>query len=86
MKPKAKPGELKLYWNRRECDIGYSWGGDGASKPDAHLMHGVFTMDRLRPNYRTGLSEFDPSFVKELERRGYDLTTIKFSIQQKPRT
>lgn len=26
---------------------------------------------------------FDPSLIKELETRGYDLTTLKFSIERK---
>jgi hypothetical protein len=72
---KAKPGELKMGWNRRERDIGVAWGGDGASKADGNLMLGVFALLQCVTGKR--LSD-------ELAARGYDLTTLRFSIKQKP--
>lgn len=74
---KAKPGEIKIGWNRREQDVGYAWGGDGASKADGNLMMGVFG---LTPMF-TG-----KTLTAELEARGYDLTTLRFSIQRKRET
>ena len=71
---KAKPGQLKMGWSKREKDISYAWGGDGASKNDATLLHAILTMP---------IKHFDKTFQQMLVERGYDITTIKFSIQKK---
>jgi len=70
---KAKPGQLKMGWSKREEDIKYSWGGDGADRCDASLLHMVLT---------TPFKYFDKTFQGELIERGYDITTLKFSIQK----
>ena len=67
---KAKPGELKFGWSND--DIVYAWGGDGASREDAHLLD-LFLNKKL----------FDKTLQEELISRGYDITTIKFSIRVK---
>ena len=58
---------LKAYWSRREKDIVFSY----PTKPDGQLLcnalHGI------------GVKEL----VAELDRRGYDITTLKFTIKQK---
>lgn len=71
-------------------DIFYAWGGDGARRCDGALLNYVFTQKRLRLVYgdeqkqNGGLNwKFDSSFLEELESRGYDITTLKFSIQRK---
>lgn len=83
-KLRAKPGELKAQWGKASRwdgpDLCYAWGGGGAAKADAHLMHGVFTMDRYG---FAGYEDREHSFLKELEARGYDITTFKFSIKRK---
>ena len=71
---KAKPGQLKMGWSKREQDVMYAWGGDGADKSDASLLHAVLTVP---------LKYFDKTFQEELIERGYDITTVKFSIQKK---
>lgn len=79
--PKAKPGELKAQWGKLKYDtpdLCYAW-GDGCSKADSHLIHNVFSSGRFHP----GSFEQDKSLLEELEERGYDLTTMKFSIQKK---
>jgi hypothetical protein len=43
----------------------------------------MFCSDRQRWDYEKNGMAFDPSFVKELENRGYDIKTLKFSIQKK---
>lgn len=73
---KAKPGELKAGWGRpdkhTEPSICYAWGGAGSSSPDGRILCRAFE----------DLPIFDDiSLVKELEKRGYDLTTLKFSIR-----
>lgn len=74
--PKAKPGELKVAFGKSdgELDLFYCHGGDGASKRDSrmvsHFMEGVTFFD-------------DRNMRQELDYRGYDITTLKFTIQRK---
>jgi hypothetical protein len=70
---KAKPGQLRMGWSKREDDIVYVWGGSGADKTDAALLHGVMTVVPVT----------DKTFIQELEDRGYDITTISFSIKKR---
>jgi hypothetical protein len=56
---------------------------------DGHLAHNVFCADRMRSNWHPTPEnpypwDFDPSFVKELEARGYDVTTLRCSVERKP--
>ncbi len=83
----AKPGELKAQWGKlphNDPDICYLWGGGGAASGDGHLLHGMFSGYGHRKG-DSGIVEHD-GFLKELEARGYDLTTLKFSVQQKVKT
>lgn len=81
--PRAKAGELKAKWaNEGEAaggDIAYAC-GVGCHKADLHLLHYVIGAGHWNPNDR----KTDPSFLDELKARGYDLTTIRFSIQKLP--
>lgn len=88
--PKAKPGELKMGYGKMPGDapdLCFAW-GDGCSKRDGNLMHYIFCGKRQRVTYgnekvEKGPVVFDPSFVEELEARGYDITTLRFSIMKK---
>jgi hypothetical protein len=85
--PTAKPGELKAVWGRAERgdapDIVYAW-GEGVNRADGRMLHNALSGERLRPTMKNlGGYEVDKSFLEELENRGYDLTTLKFSIQKK---
>lgn len=79
--PKAKDGELKLQWGKLphdEPDVCIAW-GDGASKRDGHLMFNALCGARNRFNSATQ----DCSVIEDLAARGYDLETIRFSIQKR---
>jgi hypothetical protein len=89
--PKAKPGQLKAQWGKWPGDapeLCYAW-GSGVSKRDANLMHDMLCGKRARravgdERPQLGLPIiYAPSFLQELEVRGYDITTLKFSIQKK---
>lgn len=84
--PKAKPGELRACWGKPDRysgpDICYAW-GDGVPSADASLLHLTISTERMTFDFPTTGHKFDPSFIKELETRGYDLTTLRFSIQKK---
>lgn len=78
--PKAKDGQLKAQWGKlphETPDLIYVW-GDGVPRCDSRLLYNIFSMKRFPP----GSFEADPSFLDELKARGYDLTTIKFSVEK----
>lgn len=62
---------------RLRGDLLYEW-GDGCSKADGALMHYAFGVEHFTID-RT----WAPSLMKELHDRGYDLTTLKFSIKKR---
>jgi len=64
---------LGASWSKREKDIMIRY----PNKRDGNLLYGYFR----RINY----PEHETSLLCELEKRGYDLTTIKFSIKRKHR-
>jgi hypothetical protein len=79
-KVKAKPGQLVMQYGRDddgEVDVVFAW-GEGCSKRDGALLHWRIGSDNL--NHKM---EVDQSLLKELDARGYDLTTIRFSISKK---
>jgi hypothetical protein len=90
--PRAKPGELKAQWGKMphdNPDLCYTWGGDGAERCDGHLLSNMLTEKRARlaigderPKYGPPII-YDDSFLEELKKRGYDITTLRFSIQKK---
>lgn len=59
-------------------DIKYVWGA-GVSRADSHLLHVALFVGAYNLATRT----FDKSFMRQLEERGYDLTTLRFSIAKK---
>ena len=80
---KAKPGQLRMFYGRlpddSAPDICYSW-GDGCSKRDGALLNWVMASER--PGLLPGDPYF-PSLLKDLESRGYDISTLEFSIKKR---
>lgn len=88
-KPKLKDGELRMYWGRPDPhdnpDVVLAWQGDRRMKADTALLHMIICSQR--PKIRLGQldwSAMEPSLIEELTARGYDITTLKFSIMKKP--
>lgn len=80
--PRAKPGQLKAQWGKIPDvapDLCYAW-GDGACRSDARLLDDALSGKTYSPIRL----EWNSSFLEELEKRGYDITTLKFSVQKKP--
>lgn len=76
-----KNGRLNLRYGRvgsEAPDVHGTW-GDGCSKRDLHLL---FTY-MCSPHSWYMQKDQGPSLMEELEGRGYDLNTLKFSIQKK---
>ena len=81
--PKAKPGELKSQWGKLRYDtpdLCFAW-GEGVGRHDGALLNDVFTSVRYQCSFFNDKPL--PSFVDELTSRGYDITTLRFSIQKK---
>lgn len=64
---------LRARWSKREQDVMIEY----PRKCDGHLIH--YYMGSPRQSGQ----EWVPSLFEELEKRGYDLTTLKFSIKKK---
>jgi hypothetical protein len=67
--------KLTMRWSKREQDFVI----DSPARPDGHLLHVVLNCERW--NYE---GRREPSLVAELDRRGYDTSTLRFSVQRKP--
>lgn len=84
--PRKTPNVLKAQWGKLagdNPDLVYTW-GDGVDRCDARLLHHHFTSKSRSPfKDANGLPKLDPSLWEELETRGYDMTTFKFSIRKK---
>lgn len=79
--PKARPGQLKAQWGKmphESPDLCYAW-GDGVSSADGRLLHNALSSKTYSPIDKT----WDDSFLEELDKRGYDITTLTFSVQKK---
>jgi hypothetical protein len=61
---------LSVKWSKRECDLLYCH--DNVQSADGHLLYVCFCCGQ------EGLS-----LVDELKKRGYDLTTLRFSVKKK---
>lgn len=73
--------ELKAYYSKREQDHMVDWvdeendssyGGANANFLISHLFGTTYSLKRC-----------GKEFLDELDRRGYDITTLKFSIKGK---
>ena len=85
-KPKLKDGELMVYWGKLphdDPDVIYAWHGDASMKRDSAALHYYFGCQRPDPQVTPIFSKMLPSLMEYLESRGYDITTLKFSIMKK---
>ena len=85
-RPKLKDGELRVYWGKLPHDapdVILAWQGDRSMKRDTALLHYVMCSKQPDPFAKPLFSKMKPSLVEELQTRGYDITTLKFSIQKR---
>jgi len=77
--PKAKPGELKACFGRSDRfesspDLCYVWGGKGVASSEGRVLSTAFEECHV----------YDGKNLRQvLEARGFDITTLRFSIQLK---
>ena len=80
--PRAKFGEIKVKWGYEKHsgeDLFSCYGGHDDSRDHAKMMLDAISFSRYSKLY----GEYKPSLLEELESRGYDITTLVFSIQKK---
>lgn len=86
--PVAKAGEVKIAYGRAgqhdAPDLCAAWGGSGADKSDARTVMHALTERRMAIGFPSMGYEERPSLIEELEARGYDITTLRFTIQRTP--
>lgn len=84
-RPPKKAGSIKFQYGRNEGELDYMvLFGDNTPRCDRALVMQMFTSSRIRidPSKTQGVS-FEKSMVEELESRGYDMSTLRFSIDKK---
>lgn len=76
-KVRAKPGELVAAFGKHEAggrpDIAYAWGGGGADKPDARILSNALEQAPVH---------MGRTLRQELVARGYDISTLRFSVRK----
>ena len=85
--PKLKDGELRIYWGKLphdSPDVVFSWQGDRSMKRDTALLCYHFSKREPDTSAMPIFSKMNLSLLEELEARGYDITTLRFSIMKKP--
>lgn len=85
-RPKLKDGELRIYWGRLphdSPDVIYAWQGDSSMRRDTRMLNCYIGSQHPDPFAKPIFSKMNNSLLEELEARGYDLTTLKFSIMKK---
>ena len=92
-RPTVKEGELHIYWGREDrhssLDVIYH-NGPGTSWGDSRLLHNALGCETQHLNLDAPLGSqrldwvtYAPSLLDELEKRGYDLTTLRFYVRKK---
>ena len=84
--PKLNDGELRMYWGKLPHDapdIIIAWQGDSSMKRDSRMLYYLLCSDRPDPFAKPIFSKMEPSLIKELEARGYDITTLRLSVMKK---
>ncbi len=80
----SKPDQ-RVRWSKREKALLYGWNSD---KPTsmfiAHYLEGVTYGDTMRlTTHDMSDPRYSRNLVEELDARGYDISTLRFSIQRK---
>lgn len=83
-RPPKKDGAIKFQYGRNDGDLDFMvLFGNDVPRCDRALVMNVFTSQRpfLGSSARIGIA-FADSFVVELENRGYDISTLRFSVER----
>lgn len=79
--PPRKPGQLKAGFARFEGCFDFIVGSD--HKCDNNLIHNMIATTTSRYDVISRTFKQEKCLLQELEDRGYDLSTLRFSIEKK---
>lgn len=84
-RPPKKDGAIKFQYGRKDGELDFMvLFGNDVPMCDRHLVASVFTSQRaFADNTGKMCIAFNDCFVVELEKRGYDISTLRFSIERK---
>jgi hypothetical protein len=80
-----KDGAIKFQYGRNEGELDFLvlYGND-VPRCDRALVMQAFTSKVMRQDWNDDFAiKFDDSFVEELDKRGYDTSTIRFYVERK---
>ena len=83
-RPKVSEGQIKMWKWKVDGEIDMCiFFGDNVPRCDRALVFNVICGERQHTDLSTMRPKFEPSLADELESRGYDLDTLRFSIERK---
>lgn len=83
-RPKTVEGEIKFQKGKVDGEVDMCiFYGDNVPRWDRALVLNMLCSERQHTDLSTCRPKFTPSFIDELEARGYDLETLRFSIKKK---
>ena len=83
-RPKVVEGQIKVQKGCIDGDVDMCiFYGDNVPRCDRALVMHVLCSERQHTDLSTMRPKFEPSLIDELEKRGYDLDTLRFSIERK---
>ncbi len=83
-RPKVTRNQIKIQKSKIDGDIDLCvFYGAGIPRCDQALALNVFCAKRQYTDYKTGKPRLEPSLIDEMEARGYDMDTLRFSIEKK---
>lgn len=83
-RPKTKEGQIISQRGKVDGEVDMClFYGDNVPRCDRALVMNVLYSERQYTDIATRQPKYLPSFADELEARGYDLDTLRFSIERK---
>jgi hypothetical protein len=78
MARRTRSNTLSAEWSKKEKDIVFYHPDGPQTKCDGHFLYSSFSVGKFDHN-----AKLQKAFLDELEARGYDITTLRFSICKK---
>ena len=73
---------IKFQWGRLEGELDYLLLFTDVPPCDRALVMQHFTSTKCSHDHINNKAVFEPSFIDELEQRGYDTKTLRFSVEK----
>lgn len=78
-----KDGAIKFQYGRYEGELDFMvLYGNEVPRCDRALVMSLFTSKTMSFDYKNKKPMFEDSFIDELKKRGYDTSTLRFSVER----